>query len=31
MDAEVPKDERRLARRSLLAKTGVADGEVVWS
>ena len=31
MDAEVPRDERRLARRSLLAKTGGADGEVVWS
>jgi len=31
MDAEVPKDERRLARRSHLAKTGVADGEVAWA
>ena len=31
MDAEVSNDDRRLARRSHLAKTGAADGEVVWS
>jgi hypothetical protein len=31
MDAEVSKDDGTFARRSLLAKTGDADGEVVAS
>ena len=31
MDAEVSKTSGAFARRSLSAKTGGADGEVVWS